>query len=229
MDVCESTGWPTTASNCPAHRTEADRTRRGAVENRHSPVGPLLVVRLQRDMSVLPSNLVPLALSDATSASRSGADRRNAQRIPASDLPWIRGVRVGNLADAEMINVSSTGVLHAVPSAARSRTTDDAPDCWRQQSVQATRARGALRSGRPERRPSVSRGGRLRSRSVSVAGVGAYVDAGGLMQTGLTAPNPVSAARGDPCAPRRGRGARTCASCRRETFTRAASDRCRHR
>ena len=39
------------------------------------------------------------------------SDRRAAQRMPASDLPWITGVRVGNVDEAQIINVSSTGVL----------------------------------------------------------------------------------------------------------------------
>ena len=132
----------------------------------------------------------------------------------------MRGVRVGNRADAEMINVSSTGVLmqcqaRLVPG--------------QQTTLQIVGANNRFKlHGRVVRCEVAGLSGDLQYH-VSVAGVGAYVDAGGLMQTGLTVPNPVAAARGDPCAPRRGRGARTCASCRRETFTRAASDRCRHR
>ena len=47
----------------------------------------------------------------ALGASDSSTDRRGAQRLPASDLPWITGVRVGHVADTQVINVSSTGVL----------------------------------------------------------------------------------------------------------------------
>ena len=47
----------------------------------------------------------------AANAPDVAAERRGAQRLPACDLPWITGVRVGNVDDAQMINVSSTGVL----------------------------------------------------------------------------------------------------------------------
>ena len=30
---------------------------------------------------------------------------------PATEVPWIRGIRAGNVKDVEVINVSSTGVL----------------------------------------------------------------------------------------------------------------------
>ena len=38
-------------------------------------------------------------------------DRRGAPRHAADRLPWIKGVRVANIEDARLINVSSTGVL----------------------------------------------------------------------------------------------------------------------
>ena len=38
-------------------------------------------------------------------------ERRASARHPASSLPWITGIRVANLEDANLINVSSTGVL----------------------------------------------------------------------------------------------------------------------
>lgn len=47
----------------------------------------------------------------ALSASGIPADRRTAQRLLACDLPWITGVRVGNMDNVQMINFSSTGVL----------------------------------------------------------------------------------------------------------------------
>ncbi len=61
-----------------------------------------------RTATALPA---PDVSSRALSASDPSTDRRSALRLPAGDLPWITGVRVGHVDDAQMINVSSTGVL----------------------------------------------------------------------------------------------------------------------
>lgn len=40
-----------------------------------------------------------------------GPDRRVAKRIPAAELPWIKGITVAKVGNAGLINLSSSGAL----------------------------------------------------------------------------------------------------------------------